>query len=279
MRMNFAHKMLLVSVVTLVLAILLPVFEFKGVDALLASATFLYGIFYGFEVSVVLQNFASLKTLIATENAGLLAIFHLAKTIGGKFEESVSRRMEEYLLSAIDHPLSTYVQTTNKEFFAIFEPLKKVEVKGDAQTAALSYINEGMYYIPQSRNQIAQVAPKDIDPPEWMMLIVLASILVIALFLGRDAEIASQIAAAIFSITVIGSLLLLDEIDSNRIQEAHLEYEVFNRTLDAMDRPRYYPDFAIKDGSIKPRRGTEYRVGSFPNFPQLTPREIKIKKS
>lgn len=273
--MNFAHKMLGVSIVTILLALFLPIIEFEGVDALLASATFLYGIFYGFEISVVLQNFAQLKTLIATENAGLLAIFNLSKTIGGKFEESVNEKLEQYLLSAIDHPLSTYVQATNKEFFAIFEPLRTVEVKGDAQTAALNYINEGMYYIPQSRNQIAQVAPKDVDPPEWMMLIVLASILVIALFLGRDADLASQIAAAIFSITVIGSLLLLDEIDSNRIQEAHLEYEVFNRTLDAMDRPRYYPEFAIKSNTVKPPKGKVYRIGIFPEFPKLTPRGIK----
>ena len=61
----------------------------------------------------------------------------------------------------------------------------------------------------------------------------------------------SQLSAAIFATTVIGSLLLLDEVDSNRIQEARLEYEVFNETLAAIGKNTYYPEEALKTGIIK----------------------------
>lgn len=115
----------------------------------------------------------------------------------------------------------------------------------------MNYINEGLYYIPQSRTQIAQVAPRDVDPPEWAMLLILAFILVATLLLGREADIISQLSAAIFATTVVGSLLLLDEVDSNRIQEAQLEYEVFNETLLEMGKEKYYPEEAFKSGVIK----------------------------
>lgn len=218
----------------------MPVVNISNTDVLLTSSTFLYGVFYGFEVSIVLSNFSQLKSLVAIENASLLSVFHLSQVIGGEFAQEVANRIEIYLKKAIDVPLSKHLPETNKEFFAIFEPLKSVKPEGDAQLASLNYINEGLYYIPQSRNQIAQVAPRDVDPPEWAILIVLAVILIGTILIGRDTNIISQISAAIFSATIIGSLLLLDEIDSNRIQEARLENEVFNETLAAMDREKYH---------------------------------------
>lgn len=273
-RMNLFAELALSFIVLLLLAMLLPVANIDNVDAILASATFLYGIFYGFEAAVVLQNFSSLKTLLATETAGILSVFNLSKILGGETHQKVEENIEKYLIKAIDYPLVTYVQETNKEFFEIFEPLRQYEPKTEAESAAIAYMHEGLYYIPQSRNQIAQVAPRDVDPPEWGMLLILGSIIIFALFLGRDADIISKIAAAIFSMAVVGSLLLLEEIDSNRIQEAHLEYEMFNRTLDAIGKKRYYPEFALKKGVVKIPIGKEYRVGKFPHYPSLEERHI-----
>ena len=149
------------------------------------------------------------------------------------------------------YSLFSHLLNTNEEFFEIFKPLKTVKINGDEQAAALNYINEGLYYIPQSRAQIAHVAPRDVDPPEWAMLIVLALILIGTLLLGREATLVSQLSAAIFASSVVGSLLLLDEVDSNRIQEARLEYEVFNETLVAMGKEKYYPQQALKSGVVK----------------------------
>src|SRR3989344_4131798 len=251
MRFGLFSKLILAFVILVILSLFLPVLEMTNTDALLASATFLYGFLYGFEISIVLGNFSQLKSLLAIENAGLQSVFQLSQLIGGQFPKQVENKIEKYLKKAIDVPLSNHLTDTNKEFFEIFEPLKTVEVTGDEQTAALNYINEGLYYIPQSRTQIAQVAPRDVDPPEWAMLLILAFILVATLLLGREANLVSQLSAAIFATTVIGSLLLLDEIDSNRIQEARLEYEVFNETLTAMGKNTYYPEEALKTGIIK----------------------------
>lgn len=234
------------------LSFFLPVLNIANTEVLLTSATFLYGVLYGFEISIVLGNFSQLKSLLATENAGLMSIFHLSQLIGGEFAKQVEEKIEKYLRKAIEIPLSRHLIETNEEFFEIFEPLKTIKVDGDEQTAALNYINEGLYYIPQSRTQIAQVAPRDVDKPEWVMLLILAFILVGTLLLGREANLISQLSAAIFATTVVGSLLLLDEVDSNRIQEARLEYEVFNETLAAMGKEKYYPEEALKSGIVKP---------------------------
>ena len=251
MRLGLFSKLTFSFVILLTLSFYLPIFAVGNTDALLASATFLFGVLYGFEISIVLGNFSQLKSLLAIENAGLQSLFHLSRLIGGDFANKIEDRIEKYLRKAIEVPLPRHLTDTNEEFFKIFEPLKDVKVKGDAQMAALNYIHEGLYYIPQSRTQIAQVAPRDVDPPEWAMLLILALILIVTLFISRDSSLVSRLSVVIFTTTIVGSLLLLDEIDSNRIQEVRLEYEVFNETLVGMGKEKYYPQTALKSGIIK----------------------------
>lgn len=261
MRLGLFSKLFLAGLLFTWLAIMLPVFKVDNIDAILASATFLYGIFYGFEASIVLQNFSSLKSLISSETASILALFHLAKILPKEAALEVENKIELYLMKAIEYPLTIYVKSTNKEFFEIFEPLRKVKPETEAQSNAVAYMHESMYYLPSTRNQISQVAPRDVDPPEWALLIILGGIIIIALFLGRDTSLVSQLSAAIFSTTVIGSMLLLDEIDSNKIQEEKLEFDVFNETLEAMGKQRYYPKRAVHHKMVSKKKLKEARIG------------------
>lgn len=241
MGLGLVSKLLIATIVITLLSFILPTWKVSNIEAILASATFLYGIFYGFEAAVVLQNFSQLKSLISVENAGLLSIYHMSKVLGDDVSINVKREIVNYLKKAIEYPLTAYVRNTHETFFAIFKPLEKIKPLSEAQSNVMEYMYEAEYYLPQTRSQIAQVSPRDVDSPEWAMLGILGGVIIISLFLSRDETIVSKISAAIFSITVIGSLLLLDEIDSNKIQEKKLEYEVFNDTLEAIGEPRYYP--------------------------------------
>ncbi len=263
MRFGLFSKLVGIGVFLFLLAIALPIVKVENVDAILASATFLYGIFYGFEAAVVLQNFASLKTLVATEAASILSLWNLSQILPKDVAKDIEDRIEKYLVLAIEHPLVKYVQVTNKEFFAIFEPLKYVKTETPAESNAVQYMHESMYYLPQTRNQISQVAPRGVKAPQWIMLGVLGSIIIVALFLGRDSHILSQLAAAIFSLTVIGSMLLLDEIDSNKIQEERLEFGAFNDTLVAMGKERYYPKRAIHHKMVSKKKIKGARIGIY----------------
>jgi hypothetical protein len=125
MRVGLFSKLLVVAILLILLSIVLPVAKVENVDAILASATFLYGIFYGFEAAVVLQNFSSLKSLVSAESASILALWNLSQILPKNAAKEIEERIEHYLVLAIENPLTKYVQATNREFFAIFEPLKE----------------------------------------------------------------------------------------------------------------------------------------------------------
>jgi hypothetical protein len=276
LRLNFISKILLIGLLCLLASFCLPVWDVTDLVAILTAATFLFSVLYGFEISIVINNFAQLKTQLAIENAGLLTIYHLGDIIGGDAFKKISERLESYLLKSIDVPLENHLLGTNKEFFAIWEPVKELnDVDGAQRGQALQYLNEAIYYVPQARNQVADVAPRFVDSSVWLMLVFLSMILIGALFVGRGADVFSQVTAAIFSTTVIGALLLLDEVDSNRIREAYVEYEMFNDTLEQVGKTRYYPEFALKKGIITLPKG-EYRIGRFTEYPSLDERQVEV---
>lgn len=274
-KLGFISKLILTLVIFLLLSLLLPIFHLQTSDSLLTATTFLFGILYGFEISVVIANFITLKAQLTIENAALTSIYNLADIMNSPTGEDIKNRIENYLLAIIDYPLVDHLKA---DFFAIFKPLKEMTVDPEtsAKGQALQYLNEGIYYIPQSRRQVSDLAPRFVNKSEWMMLIVIALFLVVALFLGRDATLFSQITTAVFSTAVVGSLLLLDDIDSNEIMESYLEYGMFNETLKSLGKDPYYPEFAIKDGTVVLPKG-RYRLGKFPKFPSLEGRVIEIK--
>jgi hypothetical protein len=273
--MNILTKIIITSITLLVICLFLPLIQIQKVDTVLTPASFLFGVIYGFQISLVLGNFFQLKALLSSEAGGLLAIVHLSKVIGGSFAENIEERVEHYIVENINYPVSEYVQNTYNEFFAIFEPLNTVEVEKENQKQALKYIFEGYYYLPQIRNQIQQLSPRDIEPSEWILLISLGLFLSIDLILGRQDDLFSKISAAIFATTIISSLFLLDELDSNRVQKARLDYGIFNDTLTAMGKLQYFPQFILKSHVIQLKKEVKYRIGYFPNYPSLTDRHIK----
>lgn len=277
-KLGFVSKLILTLVILLTLSFTLPIFHLPSSDSLLTATTFLFGILYGFEISVVIANFITLKAQLTIENAALSSIYSLADIMGGQTGEDIKKRIEKYLLEVIDYPLVDHLKA---DFFAIFEPLKKMTSDPDtaAKNQALQYLNEGIYYIPQSRRQVSDLAPRFVNKSEWAMMIIIGLFLVLALFFGRDATLFSEITTAVFSTAVVGSLLLLDDIDSNEIMESYLEYGMFNETLVSLGKEPYYPEFAIKNKAVIPATGGRYRIGKFPKFPSLKERVIELKES
>lgn len=275
MRFTLFQKVIIVTVIMLALSFLLPIPANKNIELILVPATFLFGGIYSFEILKVIGNFSELKKLLAIETANLVYMYHASTVIGGDFAKAIQEKVESYILTSIDYSLAYHISSTDQDFLSLIDPLETFEAKNERHKTALSSITSGFHKILESRYQLAQVAPREISKGEWLMMVMLGSILVITLFLGREAGIISQFSAAIFSATVIGTLLLLDEADSNQLQETRLEYEVFNQVLEDIGRPLYFPQYAIKKGIVQVPKNTTYRVGTFPKYPDLSVREIK----
>ena len=60
-RINFSYRLLILMAILIVLSFALPIVHLTNADSILTSATFLFSVIYGFEISVVIGNFSALK--------------------------------------------------------------------------------------------------------------------------------------------------------------------------------------------------------------------------
>lgn len=275
MKKTLLYKVLLVTILMVMFSFALPIPSNKNIDVILLPATFIFGAIYSFEILKVIGNFSELKKLLAILTANLVYMYHAATIIGGSFASAVQEKIEKYILTSIDYSLAHHISSTDQDFLSLIDPIESLEPKNDRHRAALSSVTAGFHKVLEARYQLAQVAPREINAGEWLMLIMLAAILIITLFLGRDTGTLSRLSAGIFSATIIGTLLLLDEADSNQLQETRLEYEIFNQVLEDIGKSPYYPQFAIKKGVVAIPKEMSYRIGVFPKYPNLSIREIR----
>ena len=281
MKFKFTTKILFVAVILISVFVFFPTFNITGLDSIFNAVTFIFGVLYGFEISIVLGNFTSLKTSLAQLNAQLRAIYSAIKVVSPEAAEFAGDKIEAYLMKSIDLDL-TDQNKTEKEFTEFMEMGSSKLIKdatladADAQGVRIQFVYQGFYDVANTRNQIEQVAPKFIELPEWLMLFSLSIILIVILFLQRT-DLITSITSGILATMIIGALILLDDIDSNDLQEGFLEYEIFNTTLSEIGRKKYYPEFAINEGRISHPKNN-YRVGVFPNYPDLDKRVVKEVK-
>lgn len=268
MKLKFTYKIIIIGIVLITIFLVSPKFDITGLDTVFNSVTFIFGVLYGFEISIVLGNFSSLKVGLATLTAQLRSTYSALKIVNPKAADVVGDKIEAYVIKSIELDLIDHAKT-EEEFTALLNVPSNKEViqatldDADAQGIRMQFVYQGLYDMTNSRNQIEQVAPKFIELPEWMMLIVLACIMIGILFLQRTADPITNITSAILATTILGSLIILNDIDSNDLQEGFLEYGLFNDTLTQIGKEPYYPDYAIKSGVVKLAKGTKYRKGIF----------------
>lgn len=278
MKFKFTTKITILAILIIIIFVVVPPLNITGLDSIFNAVTFIFGVLYGFEISVVLGNFSSLKANLAQLTAQLRAVYFSLMPINPAAAETAANIIEKYLMRSIDLDLLDQ-NKAEKEFTEFVEMgnLKEIQdatlADGDAQGVRSQFIYQAFYDATNTRNQIGQVAPKFIEFPEWLMMSSLALIMVVILFLQRS-DLTTSVTAGILSTMIFGALIILNDIDSNDLQEGFLEYEVFNVVLEQIGKERYYPDYAIKSGAVTPPKGSKYRLGTFPNYPNLDKRVV-----
>lgn len=245
-----------------VLAVAVPTKKVPiDVGSVLSATSIFYSILLGFFVAASMTNLSRLKTLVAIETGALIAMYNIvALSLPQKLDE-MRAAIDCYLIKRFDYEVHQYVEPTTKEFFSIFDVLKGAQTKSEGEAAALDYIAEGMYYVPQARREITIVGAKIVTGMSWILLNVLSLLIVFLLFLLRDGSLESALVTALLSTSAFLALLILNDIDSNRFGEAQFSINTYEDVFSAIGKPRYYPTSYIKTGRHKPRVG-EYRTGT-----------------
>ena len=266
-RLRFIHlsttaKAAIIFLIFVSLAWIIPVQSTSlNVSGILSAASIFYSILLGFYIAAAMTNLSRLKTLVATETGGLIAVFNLVKTGLPKKLGQTREAIDKYLIKRFDYEIDAYAEPTTQEFFEIFDVLKGAAGKSGGEAAAIGYVAEGVYYLPQARRELTVVGAKVVDSASWVLLDILSLVIIIALFFTRDGSLQDALMVALLSASAILSLFILDDVDANRFGEEQFAIKTYQDVFTAIGKPHYYPSHYLELGRYKPAVG-HYRTGN-----------------
>lgn len=251
----------LLIITTISIAYFNPIFDFD-MSKILSASTTLFSILMGFFIASAMSNFLRLKTLICSETGGLFSLYKFAQLIDKSLGEQVKEAIDNYVIRSFDWELKDYVENTNKEFEMIYDVLNKKNSFPDneKENLALDFLMSDLGSLPSIRNEISMVAKSTLNSLYWILLITLAFLTIFAVLMGTQFTFISILLAVSISSTILFSLFLLDEIDSNRLNENDIAFRIYNQLLISLGNYPYYLESDINARRVSVDRSKPYRL-------------------
>lgn len=270
----FKHAFVIAAFV--VVAVFAPRFTFSfDVSTVITVIALLFAILVGFFFAAATSNYLRLQTLIADENAKLIAIFDNAQQLAPGSTQALADAIDHYMIVVLDHDLLGFAPHVRHELRAIVS-----EVNALAPNSAIdlfSTLHEAKNSLWSTNQEMSIASRKVLAAPHWVVLGLLAGCIDILLLSLRDGSLASTLFLALLITVSYLVLKLLNDVDTNRLLARQLSFDTPQEVFLAIGKTAYFPEYAIGNPYvILPK--TTYRVGMYKNFPRSFDKIIRTVK-
>lgn len=282
MRLKFTQIVfkILLPTILFTLPFYIPLYEYGfQIEPLLYVTPVAFAVLAGFFIATATSNYLNLQTLVAEEDATLIAIYNLSKLLDSVQAEKVADAIDNYLTKAFDFQFSTYTEWTIQEFDPIIVSVDEIQPSSvtPAQEAVLPLLHEAKVNLFKTRQSIALTAPRIVNLTHWFVLGTLAVANIVLLFGVRTGSPLLNVILGLTSGAIYMVLVILYEIDGDIFQDENLSYLNSQKVFRAIDRLEYFPEEAIRGGKIEKKNlPNRYRVGTYKDFPRSQEKEIRI---
>jgi len=247
-------------------------------SAIFTTSSFLFSILIGFFISSAMNNFTSLKSLVSQETGGLVALYRLVLMIDTKLGIKIGDTIEKYIIARFDWELENYIDNTGKEFYKIFDVLKEKNSAPEdiKEEDALYFVFNSLATLPGIRNEIAIVGKSTLNTVYWGLLNTLGLTVIIGIFGSVGGDFIQKLSVALLSSCVAIVLLLLNDIDKNKLNEFDVAFQRYNQALLAIGKLPYYLEVDISHKRLQAPIKGKYQLGVYTNFPYSFEKEIYI---
>jgi hypothetical protein len=234
------------------------------VKVILTIATFLFAIIAGFFISRLATRYNEIRRLIATADADLLNLYKISRNFGKKFEKKMTSLIDEYLIITYDSPLAKSHQgykTASVPFFQMWEEVNALtlEQKRKIETSKLYDI---LMRLEQNRNNASGVASEKLNPGQWIMISLLASIVIFCIYYLKVDAFYFQLITVLLGTILILVLLLMRDLQHLMLGGKELLEESGQEVFEFMGEKRYVHIDSLKKGTSKAvDEVKEFRVG------------------
>lgn len=194
-------------------------------------------------------------------------------------KEEILKLLDEYFMAELDLEVRHFYRT-DKQFLAVYDRVLKLKIKKEKQKKMFDRLVMSMEKIEDTRKYSATLYEDRIAKGEWVILYFLIAVIYISLLFANTGGVVAI--SVILLLAAIISYLLIVTIKLDRMKWKVDEkiFEPYAQTMETVGLMRYYPKPVFDERSIKrvyrQPKGTKFRVGDLPDYPNLNKREVKI---
>src|SRR3989344_8411029 len=257
--MSRAHlRDICIGVVILILPFLIPLFFLS--ESLVGASLAVFSIVAGFFIADAMANYLRLQTLISEENASLISLASEVKNIDAENYQKVHQAIDEYMISQLDYGDLNHILHTQDNVENIGRAIQQLKIDtGDGTSYGhVLGIQEKIF---AARQEISLAAQKNLSVEHWVTLGTLATSVAVTVLSMRDGSFFMNFIAGIMMVGVWAIIVLLRDMDNNRLLENKLAFKNPREVFHAISRPPYYPVFSSPRVRIPNEQGI-LRVGT-----------------
>ena len=275
-----SNTVLLVSsfVVFLLLSIyFVPNNQSPSIGALLTCATFIYGSFTAFTVSISINRFTKIRETLKQNDAYLLNIWILSAVFDDKTREKLKKLLDEHIMSQIDYSLYDF-KYTYESFLALHQFLLEIKVATKQQEVIYREILRSLSLLLNHRKTIEALVREAIVFSEWAVILTLQFIIVFCILARNEGTITSVITTTLLTTSLVAISVILRNFNNLSWKEEYWAWQPLEELLMQFNLIPYFPQEVLTSGRAKPKIGRKIRVGYFPHkYPDLRGKKIKIE--
>lgn len=257
---NLYTQEALIAVVLFIAPFFIPTFNLSGsIDILVTAVSTLFAIVVGFFIADAMSNYLRLQTLIAEENGTLISLAHAAREIDPLNFQVLHGAIDAYLIAQLNQETLNHILQTEKEMRGIVEKTDSL-IRGSSKDSRWDATHVMLKTVHTVRQEIALVAKRNLTIAHWAIVAILGLLLMLVILAVRDGSIFFNLVASLMIVGSYAILVLLNEVDSNRLLEQKLAYENPYEIFLTLDLPPYYPWFS-PPYLRKPGRDGTFRLG------------------
>ena len=256
---------------------LVPLFKLNtDVGTLVTATSAVFAIVAGFFIADAMSNYLRLQTLISEENAALIAVADYAKRIDAQHWPLVHSAIDEYLIAQLDSGTLNHILETENRIDKLNDTINALKIDPE-DSASYERMLEMKEKILIARQETLFAAKTNLTIGHWLTLITLGVLVACTVLAIRDGSLFMNMIAGTMMVGTQAILVLLRDMDNNRLLEMKLGYDNPREVFHALSLPPYYPYSSPLKSRVPDKSGT-YRLGKKDARGQAAYELINVKK-
>ncbi|MDZ4256849.1 MAG: hypothetical protein U1C71_04520 [archaeon] len=249
-------------IIFIIASIFTPNNQDSTLSVILSVSTFLFGVFIAFAISDRRSRMDAIRENDSVERGYIEELYRLSSIFGKKIQKEFQIVLDKYLMATLDYPIF-YYYFTEYEFKQIDKKINELDISGDKEKIAYGNIMDIMEKMGVARKKTIAHIGDTLSIFEWTIFTFLSIIIISTLLLSNSGEVYSALVVGIMSFIIALLIVFLDSLNSLQWKEEERLFEPYQRTFEAIDLMRYYPEDLLREGRITKHVGIKYRVGTY----------------